>query len=73
MEGTLIKRFMDVLESTPLESPAEDFARTAFALFALALSKVSATEREARLQGLEDGDMRKSVEEFAKQAAQWIQ
>jgi hypothetical protein len=62
--STLIHRLMDVVEATPLENPEEGFARSAFALLALAISKLPPTEREAMLERIEDGSLREAVGQF---------
>jgi len=72
----LIRALMNTVQRVPLERPHEDFVTAAFALLALALSKLPPERREVDLQWIEDGDLRRAVERFeACRAAhnRWVQ
>ncbi len=60
----LIDKLMDTVVATDLGRPNQDFADAAFALLALAVSKLSPAEREDMLQAIEDGVLRRAVQRF---------
>jgi hypothetical protein len=65
MSDGLIEKLLDVVEATNLQHPDDDFVVAAFAMLALAISRLPAAEREATLQGIEDGGaLRRAVQQF---------
>jgi hypothetical protein len=63
MSTQLIERLMDVVEAVEHPAPDENFVRSAFALLALAISRLPRPEREATLRAMEDGGaLRRAVE-----------
>jgi hypothetical protein len=63
--SVLIHRLMRTVETTDyLNNPQDEFVAAAGSLLALAISKLAPTDREAFLQHLEDGGLRRLVERF---------
>jgi hypothetical protein len=60
----LVEKLLDVVVETDLQRPDTDFVDGAFAVLALALSRLPASEREANLLAVENGALRKAVEQF---------
>ena len=68
----LIRALMNTVQNVPLERSHEDFVTAAFALLALALSKLPPERREVDLRWIEDGDLRRAVERFERSAPRWL-
>jgi hypothetical protein len=61
--NTCLHQLMNTVEAAGLDTP-DDFSRDAFALHALALSKLPAEARERALQEIECGRLRQAVSLF---------
>jgi hypothetical protein len=60
----LMHRLLDVVETTELDAPYEDFVRVSERLLALLISRLPPPDREAMLQGIEGGTLRQAVGQF---------
>ncbi len=61
----LMYRLLDVIETTELDAPYEDFVRASERLLALLISRLDPADREAALQAIEDGGaLRRLVDLF---------
>jgi hypothetical protein len=60
--NTALHKLMDVIDAAGLSRP--DFVEDGFALFATAISKLPAAERERVLQEIECGALRDAVGQF---------
>jgi hypothetical protein len=64
MSDVLLDRLLDVVEAVDLNNPDDDFVSAAFAMLALAISRLPETKRDQRLAEIEDGTLRKAVHKF---------
>ena len=63
--GQLVEKLLDVVVETDLQQPDTDFVDVGFAVFALAISRLPASKREATLLAIEElGALRKAVRQF---------
>jgi hypothetical protein len=62
----LMHRLLDVVETTELDAPYEDFVRVSERLLALLISRLPPPDREAMLQGIEGGTLRQVVGQFPR-------
>jgi hypothetical protein len=65
----LVNRLLDTVEAAEFERPDQVFADVGFAVFALAISKLASSEREATLLAIENGALRQAVAQFPDAAS----
>jgi hypothetical protein len=60
----LVEKLLDVVVETDLDVPDQAFTDVAFSVLALAVSRLSAGEREATLLAIDNGALRQAVAQF---------
>jgi len=79
MTTQLLHRLMDAVEAVPAIDPDKEFEHAAFALLSLAISRLEPKAREAALQSIEDGALRRAVQKLepccqsAHDSTGWVQ